>query len=112
MGTPDMSEWQSLCKLSDLQDGQPINKTVGDITVGLYRVGDNCYAINDICPHALAYLSDGFQEGDVIECPLHQARFSVVTGKCLDGPIRTVDTRVFETKLEGDEVCVRLPAAE
>jgi nitrite reductase/ring-hydroxylating ferredoxin subunit len=81
------------------------------MTVGLFRVGDRCYAIDDVCPHALAYLSDGFQEGDEVECPLHAARFNVITGKCLGGPT-TQDVRTVETKIKGDDVLVRLPAGQ
>jgi len=106
-----MSGWQLFCKLSELQEGTPISRDMGDARIGVYRVGDAIWAIDDICPHAMAYLSDGFQEGDVIECPLHNARFNLATGKCLDGAIQTRDVRTFAAKIEGDEVFVVVPLA-
>jgi len=107
-----VSDWQFCCKFSDLRAGEPISKAFGTTTVGLFRVGESCYAIDDICPHALAFLTYGFQEGEVIECPLHGARFNVTTGECLmDGPLVTQDARTFETKVEDGDVFVKLPVA-
>ncbi len=107
-----MSEWQFLCELSSLREGPPVSKQIGTVTVGAFLVEGRCRAIEDICPHALAYLSDGYQEAGIIECPLHQARFNLLTGECLDGPIVTMNVRTFESKVEGDQVFVKLPGSD
>lgn len=107
-----MSGWRLFCKLSELQEGTPISHDMDGLRVGVYRVGDAIRAIGDICPHAMAYLSDGFQEGDVIECPLHNARSDLTTGQCLDGAILTLDVKTFAAKIEGDEVFVMMPLTD
>lgn len=81
---------------------------LGGVSIGLFRVGARCYAVHDICTHEYALLSKGFQEGEVVECPLHVARFSVTTGKCL-GPPADRDLRRFDLRIVGDEVQVDVP---
>jgi nitrite reductase/ring-hydroxylating ferredoxin subunit len=44
-------------------------------------VGKNVYAIPDTCPHQDASLFQGKINGEVITCPLHQAKFNLVTGE-------------------------------
>jgi len=64
------------------------------------------HALDDVCTHALALLSQGFIEGGAVECPLHGARFDIATGRCL-APPATVDLRTYEVRIEGGEVFVR-----
>jgi len=66
--------------------------------------------MHDVCTHAYALLSSGFFEGEIVECPLHAAQFSVVTGACLSGPA-SEGVATYDVKVEGDDVFVRIPAA-
>jgi nitrite reductase/ring-hydroxylating ferredoxin subunit len=43
-------------------------------------IGQHVYAIPDTCPHQDASLFQGKIVGDVVTCPLHQAKFNLVTG--------------------------------
>jgi 3-phenylpropionate/trans-cinnamate dioxygenase ferredoxin component len=64
-----------------------------------------------MCTHGKALLSEGFLEDGCIECPLHQGRFDVRTGKAMCAPV-TVDLRTYGVKREGDDIYVRTPACE
>ncbi len=44
-------------------------------------VGHHVYAIPDQCPHQDASLFQGKLEGEIITCPLHQAKFNLVSGE-------------------------------
>jgi nitrite reductase/ring-hydroxylating ferredoxin subunit len=103
-----MAAWHKACKESALKEGEPVGVKIDGTPIGLYRVGGRCYAVNDICNHEFALLSSGLQEGEVIECPLHAARFSVVTGKCLAAPGEG-DLATYDVKVEGGEILVKLP---
>jgi nitrite reductase/ring-hydroxylating ferredoxin subunit len=102
-----MTAWHKACEDRELKEGEPIGVKIDGTPIGLYRLGGRCYAVHDICTHEFAQLSNGYQEGDVIECPLHAARFSVVTGKCLAPPGET-DLATFEVKVEDGNIFVRL----
>ena len=54
-----------------------------------------------------ASMVDGFQEGDEIECPLHEGRFNIKTGEALCAPV-TDALKVFEVKVEGDDILVKV----
>lgn len=100
-----MTTWRKVCTLRDLKEGEPFGATLDGTPIGIYRIGDACHALHDVCPHEYALMSQGYQEGDTIECPLHAARFNIKTGAVIDGPV-TEDLAVFQVKVEGDDVLV------
>lgn len=51
-------------------------------------------------------MSDGFLEGREIECPLHQGRFDVCTGKALCAPL-TQDIRTYAVRIENQRIWVK-----
>ncbi len=81
---------------------------VGTRQIALYNLAGRFYATDDLCTHAEASLSDGFLEGEEIECPLHQGRFHVPTGRALCIPV-TEDVATFPVRVEGDDVLVDVP---
>jgi nitrite reductase/ring-hydroxylating ferredoxin subunit len=100
-------EWHKVAQRSKLAEGEIQSATIGDKQVAIYLIGGDIYATDNICTHAFACLSDGYLEGDIIECPLHAGRFEVKTGKALGAPV-TQDIAVYPVKLEGDDVLVKL----
>jgi nitrite reductase/ring-hydroxylating ferredoxin subunit len=77
-------------------------------------VGENVYAIPDKCPHQDASLFQGKINGDVVTCPLHQAKFNLVTGEIDDvskmlyfdfGPEKITTHRVV---IDGDQLLLDL----
>lgn len=83
--------------------------TVGDRQIALYNVEGEIYATDNVCTHAFAILTDGWLDGDVIECPLHGGRFEVKTGKGLGPPI-PCDLKTYPVRVVGDEVQVDIAA--
>jgi naphthalene 1,2-dioxygenase system ferredoxin subunit len=77
--------------------------------VALYGVDGEVYATDNICTHGHARLCDGFLEGTEIECPLHQGKFDVRTGKAMCAPL-TEDIRTYPVKIENGRVYVDMSA--
>jgi 3-phenylpropionate/trans-cinnamate dioxygenase ferredoxin subunit/naphthalene 1,2-dioxygenase system ferredoxin subunit len=98
-----MSKGQDVCSVAELKPGDMKCVFVGAARILLSNVDGEVYATSDICSHALAYLSDGFLEGSVVECPLHGAQFDVVTGKAMsppaDGDIETYKVTVADGRI-------------
>ena len=92
-------------------DALPTDDVIGIVVAGrdiaLYTVGDAVYATDNICTHGQARLCDGFLEGHEIECPLHQGRFDVRTGRALCEPV-TIDLAVHAVQLRDGRVWIRL----
>ncbi|MGF6504993.1 naphthalene 1,2-dioxygenase system ferredoxin subunit [Paraburkholderia sp. 32] len=83
----------------------------GDCEIALYRVGKQVYATDIICTHGHARLCDGFLDGHEIECPLHQGKFDVRTGKAICEPL-TTDIRAYPVRVENGDVFVELSSVD
>ena len=99
--------WDTVAKLEELEDGGIKQVIVQGEPVGLYRIGNDVYAISDICSHEQTYLSDGeFEPEDFeVECPLHGSRFDVRDGSVRILPA-TKPVPAYNVKIEGDLVMV------
>jgi naphthalene 1,2-dioxygenase system ferredoxin subunit len=75
--------------------------------IALYEVEGEVFATDNLCTHGAARLSDGFLEGREIECPFHQGRFDVCTGKAMCAPL-TQDLRVYPVRIENNRVLVNI----
>jgi len=99
--------WVRAAGRSDLNEGEVIGVEVCGHSVALYDVDGQIFATDNICTHAYARLSDGWLDGELIECPLHAARFDVRTGKVLDPPA-TEDLKTYPTRVVDEEIQVKL----
>lgn len=52
----------------------------------MYNIDGMWRATDDSCTHALASLSEGYIDRDVVEVPLHQGCFHTPTGKTTGVP--------------------------
>lgn len=107
---PDSGDlaWHDALPLADLEDSVPREVQLDNRTLTLVKVGEDIYAVDGICTHAFALLSDGYVDGDTLECPLHAARFHLPTGKVLEGPAET-DLNTHPVRLSGKIVQIGLP---
>jgi nitrite reductase/ring-hydroxylating ferredoxin subunit len=99
-----MAKGQDVCAAAEVMPGDLKCVFLEETRILLANVDGRIYATSDVCSHAFAYLSEGFLDGAVVECPLHGAQFDVATGKALSPPADTdiksyevtvVDGRVF-----------------
>ena len=102
----DETGWVRAASRGDLAEGEPLGVEVGGCSIALYDIDGNLFATDNICTHAYACLSDGWLDGEVIECPLHAARFDIRTGKVLDPPA-TEDLKTYPVRVVGDEIQIR-----
>jgi len=100
-------DWHFAAKADCVEDDVPTLVTVGKFQIALCRLGDEFFAIDNICTHEHACFTDGFIDGDEVECPLHQARFHIPTGKVMGAPAEE-DLRTYGVKREGDDVFVQV----
>ncbi|MGH2899418.1 MAG: non-heme iron oxygenase ferredoxin subunit, partial [Solirubrobacteraceae bacterium] len=87
--------------------GQMKRVFVGGIDIALCNLVGTFHAVDNICTHAYACLTDGYFEGEELECPLHGGRFNVKSGAA-GGGIVTEDLRRFAVRVEGDDVLVSI----
>jgi len=99
--------WIDAACLDDIPEGDVVGVKVNGKEIALYEVEGEIYATDNLCTHGAARMSDGFLEGREIECPLHQGRFDVCTGKALCTPL-TKDIKTYPVKIENMRVMLKL----
>lgn len=62
----------------------------------IYRCKGKFYVTDGRCTHKGALLSEGVVIDDIIECPLHQGRFHIPSGRIAGGPVYK-DLKCYET---------------
>jgi nitrite reductase (NADH) small subunit/3-phenylpropionate/trans-cinnamate dioxygenase ferredoxin subunit len=105
-----MSEFQTVCKISDVKDGEGKTVIVGNKLIALFRVDGQYHAIDDVCPHMGASLSGGYLENDIVTCPWHAWRFRVTDGTWADNP--RIKIGCYPVRVVGDEVQIQLTERE
>jgi nitrite reductase/ring-hydroxylating ferredoxin subunit len=104
-----MSEpkWISVGPRSSLGDGAMLGVEVGDHMIAVYDVEGELFATDNTCTHAFAMLTDGFLDGDIVECPLHGGCFNVKTGEGQGAPI-TEDIKTYPVRVVEDNIEVQV----
>ena len=98
-----------VAQVSELRPGEMMPVTIGDDQVLLTNIDGNFHAIDDVCSHAYACLSDGDINGEEASCPLHGGSFNAITGVPINPPAEE-PLRVFQVKVDGDDILVAPPA--
>ncbi len=94
-----------------LVEGKPVQVDVEGVKVCVARVGDEVFAISDICSHAEANLSEGEYKGYVIECWLHGAEFDLRTGEAITLPA-VVPVKTYKVSRDENVVSISAPNQE
>lgn len=97
---------ERVCALSDLEQDEAQRFEVGGVPIAvvLDSAGE-VHAIGDSCSHGDVSLSDGFVEGDTLECWAHGSAFSLRTGRPQNLPAFE-PVPVYEVKVEAGEVFI------
>lgn len=106
-----MSEnWIDAIARDAVPEGDVVGVVVAGKDIAFYEVDGEVFATDNLCTHGAARLSDGFLEGKEIECPLHQGRFDVCTGKAMCAPL-TEDIKTYPVRIDNLRVMLRLDGA-
>ncbi|MCA1379011.1 Rieske 2Fe-2S domain-containing protein [Bradyrhizobium sp. IC4060] len=101
-------EWVVACAAGALEPEAALRFDHGGRTFVIVRSPDGAYyAIDGHCSHEKVHLGDGIVDGHIIECPKHFGAFDYRTGEARALPA-CIDLRVYEVKVEGDSVFVKI----
>lgn len=105
-----MARWVYACDTEDIEEDDIKCVRLDQCAVALYRLRHGFYATQLRCTHQNALLSKGFIFDDVVECPLHQGRFHIPTGKALGAPV-SEDLQSFNVRVENGKVYIMVDDA-
>jgi nitrite reductase/ring-hydroxylating ferredoxin subunit len=104
-------KWVVISRVDEIEPDDSKRCQHGKRCIALFNLGGRIYATDDICTHAHAHLSEGYIDGETVECPLHQGLFHIPTGRPLSPPV-TKPLETYPVKIEGGEVLVEIPDHE
>ncbi|MFV2116130.1 Rieske 2Fe-2S domain-containing protein [Micromonospora sp. LOL_025] len=104
--------WHSIADMSALPERKLITREVDDVSVILYRHGDEVTVMLERCPHQSGPLGEGeVQEIDghaCVVCPWHGSAFRLNGGEVVHGPSGN-DQQVLPTRVVNGVLETRLP---
>ncbi len=102
-----MNKLVKVCKLGDVAPGEmkPVDVAGVKDPIAVFNLDGTHYATSNICTHNIAMMTDGYFEGDVVECPLHGGSFSIKTGEPLSFPCE-IPLRTYPVVVDGEDVLI------
>jgi nitrite reductase/ring-hydroxylating ferredoxin subunit len=96
-----------LCKAEEVAPGTALRVEAGGVTVAVFNLDGEFYVTDDACTHGPGSLSEGYIDGDVIECNFHNGQFNIKTGEVVSPPCM-IPVRTYPAKVEGGTVVIEV----
>jgi len=82
-----MSDLTILCAVDDVKEDAPLSVSAENFpALAVYEYDGEYFVTDNTCTHGMAMLTDGYQDGAVIECPFHGGAFCIKTGEATAAP--------------------------
>jgi 3-phenylpropionate/trans-cinnamate dioxygenase ferredoxin subunit len=94
-------------KTSDLSLNSSKVINLGGKQIALFNYEGEYYALDDMCSHAEASLSEGDVYDCKVECPLHGAEFDLKTGDAVTLPA-TKPVNKYKVNVEDDYIFLEM----
>lgn len=105
MSSESEKPFHRVAAVGEVPLGSGIQVMIDHDDLALFNVGGEFFAIDDLCPHRGASLSEGFLEQDKVFCPLHCFDFNLKTGESQVASHLRVAT--YPTKIENGDVFIQ-----
>lgn len=102
MTTPERID---LCATADVAPGTALRVETGDLAVAVYNLDGEFYVTDDQCTHGPGLMSEGFIDGDVVECNFHNGQFNIKTGEVASPPCM-VPLKTYRTTVENGRIFI------
>jgi 3-phenylpropionate/trans-cinnamate dioxygenase ferredoxin component len=100
--------WVLAYNVNDIEEEDVAPFAYAGKQYALYHTPTGFYATDGLCTHEEEVLADGLVLGEIIECPRHQGRFHIPSGKAKGAPV-CIDLCTYPTKIEGGRAYIGLP---
>jgi nitrite reductase/ring-hydroxylating ferredoxin subunit len=96
-----------LCSTSDVAPGAALRVERDERTLAVFNVDGEFFVTDDACTHGPGSLSEGYIEGDVVECNFHNGQFNIRTGEVVSPPCM-VPVRTYPVVVEAGRVFIEV----
>ena len=99
------AKFVKVASTSELSPGEMKLVEIEDERILLANVEGSYYAVSEVCTHAECPLSEGYLDGEMVECSCHGSQFNVKTG-AVEGPPAFEDLPVYPVQVEGEDILI------
>ena len=96
-----------LCKADEVAAGAALKVEAAGLTFAVFNIDGAFFATDDACTHGPGSLSEGFVDGDVVECNFHNGQFNIKTGEVVSPPCM-IPIKTYPTVVEAGKVVVEV----
>lgn len=104
----DVIAWHAVCPVDEIDEEDVAEFWHAGELYAIYHTPSGFYATDGLCTHEEAPLTGGLVLGEIIECPMHQGRFDIPSGKAKGAPV-CINLRTYPTKVEAQQLYVGIP---
>lgn len=97
------SAFVRVARVADVPKGRMLEVTVGSRNIVLCHTREGWFAVDNICTHAYAKLSEGRLRKTRLICPLHGGSFDCRSGVAI-GPPAVAPLATYAVRLTGEDV--------
>jgi nitrite reductase/ring-hydroxylating ferredoxin subunit len=94
-----------LCSTGDVAPGNALRVEAGELTLAVYNIDGEFFVTDDACTHGPGSLSEGYIDGDVVECNFHNGQFNIKTGEVVSPPCM-IPVKTYPTVVENGRVLI------
>jgi nitrite reductase/ring-hydroxylating ferredoxin subunit len=102
--------YEKVARMSEITPASPKRIKVGEMECVLFNVGEQIFAIENLCPHQLySVFYQGTVEQFTLTCPMHGWSFDLRTGQAIKGSGRL---KIVEVRVDKNDVWIKKPEDE
>jgi len=75
-----------LCAAAEVAPGAALKVEIHDQAFAVFNVAGEFFVTDDLCTHGPGSLSEGYIDGDIVECNFHNGQFNIRTGEVVSPP--------------------------
>jgi nitrite reductase/ring-hydroxylating ferredoxin subunit len=96
-----------LCRTADVAPGTALKVEIEDLAFAVFNVDGEFFVTDDHCTHGPGSLSEGYIEGEVVECNFHNGQFNIRTGEVVSPPCM-VPVKTYPATVVDDRVIIEV----
>jgi len=94
-----------LCAAAEVTPGNALRVEAAGLVLAVFNVDGEFFVTDDQCTHGPGLLSEGFIDGDVVECNFHNGQFNIRTGAVVAPPCM-VPIKTYKASVENGRVLI------
>ena len=103
----DTTSLLDLCPTSEVPEGTAVKVEKDGLILAVFNLGGRFFVTDDACTHGPGSLSEGYIEGDVVECNFHNGQFNIRTGAVVSPPCM-VPIKTYPARVENGKVVIEV----